>query len=66
MYAIEITSSSHPMWVAPWEGDPPRTLKIENAKTFNSEKAALNHIEKIKQTHPFKSVDYKVVKVSNF
>ena len=50
----------------PWEGRPPRTLKIENAKTFKSEKDALNHIEKIKPTHPFRNVDYKVVKVSNF
>jgi len=66
MYVIEIKSGSEPMWVAPWEGDPPRTLKIENAKTFKSEKDALNHIEKIKPTHPFRNVDYKVVKVSNF
>ena len=64
MYAIEITSGSEPMWVAPWEGDPPRTLKIENAKTFKFEKLALNHIEKIKSTHPLRNVDYKVVKVS--
>jgi hypothetical protein len=66
MYAIEVVSGSEPMWVAPWEGDPPRTLKIENAKTFKSEKSALNHIEKIKPTHPFRNVDYKVVKVPNF
>ena len=54
------------MWVAHWEGDPPRTLKIENAKTFKSEKSALSHIEKIKPTHPFRRVDYKPVKVPNF
>lgn len=48
------------MWVSPWEGDPPRTLKIENAKTFKSEKSALKHIDKIKLTHPFRKVKYKV------
>jgi len=66
MYAIEITSDSELMWVAPWEGDPPRTLKIENAKTFKSEKSALSHIEKIKSTHPFRNVNYKIVRLSNF
>ena len=55
MYAIEIISGSELMWVAPWEGDPPRTLKIENAKTFKSEKSALNHIKKIKLISSFHS-----------
>jgi len=66
MYAIEIKSGSEPIWVAPWVGDPPRTLKLENAKIFKSKKAAFRHIEKIKPTHPFRDVVYKVVKVSNF
>lgn len=66
MYAIEITSGSELMWVAPWDGDPPRTLKIENAKTFNSKEKALNHIDKIKSTHPFRNVKYKIVRLSNF
>jgi hypothetical protein len=66
MYAIEISSGSEPMWVAAWEGDPPRTLKLENAQTFKSEKKALKRIEEVRTTHPFRVVEYKVVKVSNF
>ena len=27
-------------WIADWEGDPPRTLKIENAKVYNSLQSA--------------------------
>lgn len=32
-YVIELQPEC---WIANWDGDPPRTLKIENAKIFNS------------------------------
>lgn len=64
MYVIEIKAST-PMWVANWEGDPPRTLKIENAQIFKNKKEALRRIRECTLTHPFRNVAYKVVKVSN-
>lgn len=49
------------MWVADWEGDPPRTLKIENAQIFFNKKEANNRIKQCEQTHPFRNVEYDVV-----
>jgi len=31
MYVVELEKG---VWVAPWDGDPGRTLVIKNAKTF--------------------------------
>jgi|AntRauTorcE11897_2_1112592.scaffolds.fasta_scaffold07551_8 hypothetical protein len=49
-----------------WEGDPPRTLKIENAQTFKSENEAEDRILQVRKTHPFKEMSYEVMKASNF
>ena len=61
MYVIEIKSGSEPMWVANWEGDPPRTLKIENAQIFHKKKEATKRIKECRQTHPFRNVEYNIV-----
>ena len=66
MYVIEILNSKEKCWVASCEGDPPRTLKIENAQTFKSVEAAEDRILEVRKTHPFKEISYEVMKASNF
>jgi hypothetical protein len=67
MYVIEIINSSKKCWIASHnEGDPPRTLVIDNAQTFASESKANDRIKQVKETHPFKHMVYKVRKASNF
>lgn len=61
-YVIEISGGSKKMWVATWEGDPPRTLKKDNAQTFTTPSAANQRITEVKQTHPSRTgLTYKVV-----
>lgn len=38
-------------WIAPWEGDPGRTLDKESAKKFKTEDKANKFIDKIKQNN---------------
>lgn len=66
MFVIEIVNSSKPCWIAEWEGDPLRTIVIENAQTFESNKQANKRIEECKQTRPFSPMVYKVRKASDF
>lgn len=42
MYIVELEKR---VWLAPWDGDPGRTLVKENAKTFNCEKDAYKALE---------------------
>jgi hypothetical protein len=37
MYIVELEEN---VWLADWEGDPGRTIKIDNAKKFGSRKKA--------------------------
>ena len=64
MYVIKILNSSQPCWVASWEGDPPRTLKIENAQRFKSIESAKSRIKEIKQTH-IKEMCYDILKTTS-
>lgn len=67
MYVIEIINSSKKCWIASHlDGDPPRTLKIENAQTFTNKAKANDRIKQVKETHPFKTMVYEVRKASNF
>lgn len=66
MYVIEVVNSVKKCWIADWEGDPPRTLKIENAQTFKSVEDANKRIKQVEKTHPFKPMTYKVQSASNF
>lgn len=44
------------VWLAPWEGDPARTIQIENAKIFKNSTHAKKAINKVleysKFSHP--------------
>jgi len=44
MYRIELEKG---VYGAPWNGDPGRTLKIENAKIFSKKKDAKNELKKM-------------------
>lgn len=40
------------IWLAPWEGDPGRTLKKENAKIFTTKLSAQRAINKAIKNYP--------------
>jgi len=66
MYVIQIINSKQKCWIANWEGDPPRTLKLINAQTFKSENEAEDRILQVRKTHPFKQMSYVIKTVSDF
>lgn len=43
MFIVELEEE---VWIAPWEGDPGRTLVKENAKRFKSKGAATKAMDK--------------------
>lgn len=65
MYIIEIENGNKPCYVAAWEeGDPPRTVILENAQTFCTKKEAENRINEVILKHPFRTLTYKIVEAS--
>ncbi len=40
VYIVECISKGQSWWLADWEGDPGRTLVIENAKVYKTEASA--------------------------
>lgn len=53
MFIVELEAS---VWLAPWDGDPGRTLARESAKTFRTEAAAHKAIEEARKYRRFKKV----------
>ena len=45
-------------WIAPWEGDPGRTLKKENAKVFDSYTFAKHFLKLTKYRNPSRNFDF--------
>lgn len=43
MYIIQLTETS---WIADWEGDPGRTLKLQSAKIFDTKASAERFLKK--------------------
>ena len=54
-YVVQSSNGGDPYWLAGWSGDPGRTLCIENAKVFNSEKSAQNAIAKTITENPHRN-----------
>jgi hypothetical protein len=50
MYVVELEKG---VWIAPWNGDPGRTLKIENAKKFKRKNWAKHGLKMARQYRPF-------------
>ncbi len=40
------------LWIAPWEGDPGRTLRIDNASRFRSRATAEAALERARRHRP--------------
>lgn len=59
MYLVELEKG---VWLAEWEGDPGRTLDIENAKQFKTGKGARISLTLARQYRPFKGA---VVRLAN-
>lgn len=57
-YVIKIQNGC---WVAPWDGDPGRTLKLENAKVFKNYYEANCAKEKIISKNKHKKLKLQVV-----
>ena len=53
MVRLEDTSSG-PVWLSDGEGDPPRTLVVDNAKRFPNRKAALKALIEARKFRPFR------------
>jgi len=51
------------VWIAPWDGDPGRTVKKENAEVFEDKLKASQAIAYARVFRPFKNA--KVVKVAD-
>ena len=48
------------------DGEPQRTELIENAKIFKSYNSAVAAIKKAKKSHPFKELEYKIIKLNSY
>ena len=59
MFVVELEKG---VWIAPWEADPGRTVKIENAKIFNSKKSAKSARTKARKCRDFH--DAKIVEIN--
>jgi len=58
MFIIELENGgnlSSGVWIAPWEGDPGRTLKQHNAKQFKDQKNAEKALGQARKYRPFKN-----------
>ena len=47
-FIIQLSETS---WIADWEGDPGRTLKLQNAQLFNSHDSAKRKLVKSKRKY---------------
>lgn len=57
-YVVELESG---IWVAPWDGDPPRTCRFDFASRFGSTRDAMESIRLAREFRPFRAA--KIVRV---
>lgn len=63
-YAIKLHEGC---WVADWDGDPGRTLKIHNARIFDSKEEAEKELERIRNEYSqYGWEDAELIPVINF
>jgi hypothetical protein len=55
-FVVKVPNGGNPFWLAPWAGDPGRTLIKENAKRFKSQEAATRAIEQAYAKYPWMHV----------
>ena len=57
-YVVELEKGC---WIAGWEGDPGRTLKIENAKRFGRKGWAKRGLKLARDYRPFEKAKIKPI-----
>ena len=60
-FVVEFKNGIHPFWLADWEGDPGRTLRIENAIHFKCILKAEMALAKAKADNPHRKLDGRIV-----
>jgi len=50
MFIVELHQGT---WLAPWQGDPGRTLVLDSAKQFNTEASAKRALAKAREYRKF-------------
>jgi len=58
MYVVELEKG---VWIAPWQGDPGRTLKIENAKKYQKHNWAKYGLKIAREYRPFIKAKIKII-----
>lgn len=51
-YVIEIDAVNGPCWVATGAGDPERTMRIECAERYATEREAVENAQAFRRSHP--------------
>ena len=59
-----IVQLEYECWIAPIDGDPGRTLKIENAQRFRSRKLAEKALEKAREYRDFPNAFVDVLRAT--
>lgn len=52
------------VWLAPWKGDPGRTVNIENAQRFSSRARAEMALAKVRELHEFPNAFVDVLRAT--
>ena len=59
MYIVKLEEKC---WLAPWDGDPGRTVVEKNAENFGSEESAKHALKEAQKFRPFKFAEVHEVK----
>ena len=60
-FVVEFKNGNQSFWLADWQGDPGRTLKIENAKKFKNSIGAEKALAKAVAENPHRKLDGWIV-----
>lgn len=62
-YIVEFENGGSPFWLAPWDGDPGRTVLKENARVFSNREGAEKALKAAKKQYPERKLKGAVVLV---
>ncbi len=65
-FIIENYEDNNKWWIAPWNGDPGRTLKKENAKRYLTMAGANRAISQYLNRYSFRKMNLRVVNMAEF
>ena len=60
-FVVKFENGNEPFYLADWDGDPGRTLLIENAKKFLRHKSAQKALEKAITDHPLRKLVGEII-----